>query len=108
MFHQVREQNASKLTKIRILAAVGILCVALFAYLSYPIAIDTTREQGAEALRVAILKSAQQCCAVEGSYPASIDHLENAYGLCVNRSDYVVYYEVLGSNVMPTVTVVAK
>ena len=66
------------------------------------------REQGAVSVRNAILNSAKQCCAIEGSYPSSLEHLESDYGLRVNRTDYVITYEVFAENIMPSVLVVPR
>ncbi|MFR1639983.1 MAG: hypothetical protein ACLSVD_12990 [Eggerthellaceae bacterium] len=66
------------------------------------------REQGAVSVRNAILDSAKQCCAIEGSYPSSLEHLEQSYGLRVNRGDYVITYEVFAENIMPSVVVVPR
>lgn len=66
------------------------------------------REQGAVSVRNAILDSAKQCCAIEGSYPASIEHLESEYGLRVNRDDYVITYETFAENILPSVVVVPR
>ena len=38
-----------------------------------------------------------QCCAVEGSCPSAIGHLEEHYSLAVNHSDYVILYEAFAS-----------
>ena len=66
---------------------------------------SVARTQGVASLRESIVEAAVQCCAVEGSYPSSIQHLEDDYGLVVNRDDYVVQYEYLGDNVPPSVVV---
>lgn len=72
-------------------------------------AVETNlREQGAASVRNAILDSAKQCCAIEGSYPASLEHLESDYGLRVNRDDYIVTYEVFAENILPSVVVVPR
>ena len=67
-----------------------------------------SREQGAAALRESILAAATRCCAVEGSYPQSLEYLEDHYGLRVNDADYVVIYEAYASNVMPSVVVTPR
>ena len=68
----------------------------------------STLEQGAQSAREAVLNAAMQCCAVEGSYPSTIEHLEEHYGLSVNHDDYIIMYEAFASNVMPSVTVVPR
>lgn len=64
--------------------------------------------QGADALRSAVLRSAVQCYAVEGYYPASLDYLTEHYGLRINRDRYIVVYEAFASNLPPQVTVLQK
>ena len=66
------------------------------------------RRAGAAALRDSILASAKQCCAIEGSYPSSLEHLEESYGLTINHDDYVITYECFADNIMPSVVVTPR
>ena len=87
---------------IYLLLSILVVANVLFAvFMSRSIA----RDQGVTTLRESIIDAALQCCAVEGSYPASLKHLEEHYGLTVNESDYIVSYEWLGDNVPPSVVV---
>ena len=87
---------------ITLLIVIAIaVAVAFTAY----IALNNAREQAVIAVRESILNAAKQCCSVEGSYPASLSHLENDYGLTINHEDYVVGYEWLGDNIAPAVVV---
>lgn len=61
-----------------------------------------------EEIRQAILDACVQCYALEGSYPPSLEYLEEHYGLILDRERYFFYYEVFASNVMPTVEVYKK
>ena len=54
------------------------------------------------------MEAALQCFAIEGAYPQSLQHLEEDYGLTINRDAYTVMYETFAANVPPTVTVVPK
>lgn len=65
-------------------------------------------EEGAEAIRAAVERSALQCYVVEGVYPPSLAYLEENYGLEVNTADYYVTYDAFASNLPPTVKVLAK
>ena len=65
-------------------------------------------EQAVVSVRESVLNAAKQCCAVEGSYPASLSYLENEYGLVINHEDYVVSYEWFADNVLPSVVVTAR
>lgn len=91
-----------------VLIVVGALVVAAVIVVSLLAAQARTSEQGAESVRQAVLSAALQCCAVEGSYPSTIEHLEEHYGLAVNHDDYVILYEAFASNVVPSVTVVPR
>ena len=59
-----------------------------------------------ENLKNAIERSAVHCYAVEGSYPESLDYIEEHYGISWDSDKYVVDYTVLGSNMMPSVTII--
>lgn len=113
----VRAQVASAATAPRggvprglrpVLIALGALVAAVAIVASLMAAQASTADQGAESVRQAVLSAAMQCCAVEGSYPSTIEHLEEHYGLAVNHSDYVILYEAFASNVVPSVTVVPR
>ena len=91
-----------------VLIALGALVAAVAIVASLMAAQASTADQGAESVRQAVLSAAMQCCAVEGSYPSTIEHLEEHYGLAVNHSDYVILYEAFASNVVPSVTVVPR
>ena len=66
-----------------------------------------TARQEAEGLRNTILQSAIHCYALEGFYPDSLAYLEEHYGLQYNKDKYRISYEIIGSNMMPGVTVIA-
>ncbi len=67
---------------------------------------DVTARQEAEGLENSIRQSAVHCYALEGFYPDSLAYLEEHYGLRYDREKYVISYEVIGSNLMPDVTVI--
>ena len=90
------------------MALLVTLAVACCLLAAVGLARDLAREQGAVALRESVLRSALQCCAVEGSFPTSLEHLEDHYGLVVNEDDYRVMYEWLGDNITPSVVVVPR
>ena len=91
------------LRRIALAALAVVMVAALLAAMR-----ASTLEQGAQSAREAVLNAAMQCCAVEGSYPSTIEHLEEHYGLSVNHDDYIIMYEAFASNVMPSVTVVPR
>ena len=43
---------------------------------------------------------------VEGRYPESLSYMEKHYGLEYDKDEFVISYEIIGSNRMPQVTVI--
>lgn len=79
--------------------------IAVTLYLGFG-SLDQTA--GAEQLRgaeQAIRRAAVHCYAIEGSYPASLDYLVEKYGILVDEERFLVHYEPMGANLMPTIAV---
>lgn len=91
-----------------VVAAVVAAALAAGLWLACTAAHQQAVEQGAASVRAAVLDAAMQCAAVEGSYPSSLEYLEERYGLVVNHQDYLVAYDAFASNVPPTVVVVPR
>ncbi len=108
MFHEVTERQLKRRRKIYAVVACCIVAAVIAAWALVGVVQANARTQGAVALRDAVLQSAKQCCAIEGSYPSSLDYLEQNYGLTINHSDYVVSYEYFADNVMPSVVVTPR
>lgn len=108
MYHEITTRERSHKRRRRIV--VLLLCAVLvaLAVLVGQVANNNAREQGASALRQSILNAAIRCCAIEGSYPLTLDRLEQDYGLRINHKDYTVTYEAFASNIVPSVVVVPK
>ncbi|MDR2108680.1 MAG: hypothetical protein LBP28_04375 [Coriobacteriales bacterium] len=64
------------------------------------------RESQAEFVADNVRRSAVQCYALEGSFPPSIQYLEQNYNLVIDRTHYAVYYESMGANLLPQIRVV--
>ncbi len=91
------------------LTALALVCIlAVCAVTVYGAVKQSLSEQAALAVRESILESAKQCCAVEGSYPFDLEHLEKDYGLTINHDDYIITYQAFASNVVPSVVVVPR
>lgn len=90
------------LMPLLMLAAVYILLVS---------AGSVNERQQAENLKQVqetIHKAVLNCYAIEGSYPPTIDYVEEYYGLQIDHDRYDVFYEVFAQNIMPEITVVEK
>ena len=55
-----------------------------------------------QLLEDALLRDISLCYAVEGSYPPSLSYLQEHYGLTYDRNHFLVNYEYIGANIMPT------
>lgn len=100
---QIRRRSAKRLSIF-----FGLIVVLVLGWFAYDQIAANLREQGELAVRNAILNSAKQCAAIEGAYPTTLYYLEQNYGLVVNRNDYVITYEPIAANVMPSVVVMSK
>ena len=108
MYHEETYSRIRQRRVTRVLTAIIVVAVAVALFFTVSIAQKSARDQAAISLRESVLNAAKQCCAVEGSYPASLEHLESQYGLTINHSDYVVSYEWFADNVLPSVVVTAR
>lgn len=108
MFHEITDKQIRKRRKIAAFVAICCVVVVVAVYAIVGAAQASAKTQGAVALRDAVLQSAKQCCAIEGSYPTTLEHLEQNYGLTINHSSYIVSYEYFADNVMPSVVVTPK
>ena len=62
-------------------------------------------EQQLMVQKKAIERAAVMCYALEGFYPPQIKHLEEKYGLIVDRDKFLVSYRTFGSNIRPEISV---
>ena len=108
MFHEITDRQIARRRKARLAVVCCILAAVVACFAVGTVLQNNAREQAAVALRDSIMNAAKQCCAIEGSSPASLEHLENDYGIAINHDDYVVSYESFADNVMPTVVVTPK
>ena len=69
---------------------------------------STAKSEEEEALRAvneSISRAVLSCYSIEGRYPATFDYLKENYGLSVDESRYVVFYQIYASNIMPDIDV---
>ncbi|MCL2889260.1 MAG: hypothetical protein FWE65_02420 [Eggerthellaceae bacterium] len=108
MYHEFSEKRRRQSILKRILALLIVVLIVLGSWFAFNHMNESLRTQSALAIRMAVLNSAQQCAAIEGSYPSSLKYLEDNYGLIINHDKYTVIYDAFASNVMPTVVVIPK
>jgi hypothetical protein len=67
---------------------------------------EASRAEGARFLEESILRAAVHCYAVEGQYPENLAYIVEHYGIHIDRTKYVVHYEIFASNILPSITVI--
>jgi type II secretory pathway pseudopilin PulG len=64
---------------------------------------ESNQEEQLKITKEAILRATVQCYSLEGRYPPSLEYLEDNYGLTLDRTKYIYYYQSIGENIMPDV-----
>ncbi|GAA6493645.1 MAG TPA: hypothetical protein H9782_05155 [Candidatus Bariatricus faecipullorum] len=87
--------------------ALFALVIALF-YSGVTSLSERTVSEQKETLETALHRAAVYCYSIEGTYPESLEYLETVYGITYDKSRFFVDYQVLGSNLMPDITVIER
>lgn len=61
-----------------------------------------------QLLEDAIKRDIAHCYAVEGMYPPSLSYMQEHYGLTYDTDKFLVNYENIGSNIMPSVHILER
>ena len=104
LFHE-RRMGWLRRAILPLLIAAGILAAFVLGFRQ--VSGRSGDEQQARVER-AIRRSLVTCYAVEGAYPADLSYLEEHYGLLIDHGQYVVEYEMLGSNILPSIRVAER
>ena len=102
-----QKRDFSALRELLLPAALFVLVVGLFVPALSSVS-RTARQAERDSLEAAIRRSAAHCYATEGAYPESLDYLCGHYGLQIDEERYLVDYQVFASNLMPSITVIAR
>ena len=66
----------------------------------------SSKSEGTRILEDSVRRAVVKCYAVEGSYPENVAYLEDHYGIHIDRTKYIVHYEIFASNIMPDIAVI--
>lgn len=94
---------------IKVIVMFFVLLAVVFCL--YKAVAKMGNNQQAESLKQldrSIRKATMTCYATEGVYPPTIQYLKDNYGIQVDESRFVVFYEVFGENMMPDITVMER
>lgn len=91
------------------LISVIIFCIVMGAFiLSVSRISDQTNARAAQTLEQALNRGIVHCYTIEGSYPESLQYLKDHYGLTYDEERFFVDYQVLGSNIIPEITIIDR
>ena len=89
-------------------AAVVILAAVLWFFTALGNLSAGQSAEGREQLETALRRAAAACYAAEGVYPPTLDYLTEHYGVQIEESRYIVFYEIFANNLMPDITVLER
>ena len=101
---QYKQQSNSGI-KIVLALCIFIAVIVIF-YCGINAFSDTADSSEKDSLQNALSRSITYCYATEGSYPESLEYIEKNYGLSYDRDKYFIDYRVMGSNILPEVTII--
>ena len=92
-----------------ILKGLALPVVALIILLGFATAVNgleqDSKAESRHQLEQAIRRGCAACYAAEGVYPPDLDYLKEHYGLQIDETSYVVYYDIFAENLMPDITI---
>ena len=94
--------NAQSLSVVVFVVVIAIFLIGINAVS------NSTLTDDKSLLEKAVTKDIVHCYAVEGVYPPSLQYIEEHYGLTYDHSKYIVSYESIGSNIMPSVMIIER
>lgn len=77
-------------------------------YLGFQSVKENTQSNQREGLEKALRRGILECYALEGHYPESLEELVKNYHIVYNKDEFDIKYEVMASNIMPTITIIEK
>lgn len=97
------------MNKKDIILKIGIFIIALIMLI---IGINTTKssthEERKVQLEVALNRAVIECYALEGIYPPDLEYIKKQYGIRIDESEFIVYYDTFADNIMPNIVVLEK
>ena len=68
----------------------------------------SSKAEGLRILEEGIRRAVVICYAVEGRYPESVAYIEDNYKIHIDRTKYIVHYEIFANNLMPDIVVIER
>ena len=91
-----------------VLGVVLFAAIAVWMVRGVQDAARMSDEEGLRLAQEAIERAVVSCYSLEGVYPATYEDLKAKSGLAIDEEKYIVLYEIFGSNIRPSVTVMER
>lgn len=91
-----------------ILTAALSVALIIFAAVGLINSGKSMRSRQLKTVTQAVDVAVNECYALEGSYPPSLEYLHENYGLVLDTQHYIYDYSVFASNIPPEIHVLAK
>lgn len=93
-------------SQLGILAMVMLFMVfMIYFYSGITSMSDEVKTSDAKMLQNALENAVVTCYAIEGSYPESLEYIEEHYGIVIDREKYLVDYQSDMINMKPVIAV---
>lgn len=91
---------------VRGLLLPAVAAAALLCFATALDSLDSGRaEEDKRHLEETLRRGCVACYATEGSYPPSVEYLQEHYGVQIDEEQYTVRYTAIAENLMPDITV---
>ena len=93
---------------LRSILTTAAFSIAVIGMISFGLhqAESSSRAEGLRFLDESIRRAVVKSYTIEGRYPDTLERVEERYGVFVDRSRYLVHYDVFASNIMPSIIVI--
>lgn len=108
MRYRFGTQKHPSSSKNLIISLAGFLIVISVFILGVVRVSDRTDAQAMQTLEQALNRGIVHCYTIEGAYPKDLQYLKDNYGLTYDEERFFVDYQVLGSNIIPEVTIIDR
>lgn len=103
---KVRKRSAFEVIRGHLLSIVFF--VVIFSFFIYGVnsAEKSSAAESKNVLEENLHKAVVSCYALEGAYPASVEYLEENYGLTYDKDKYAIGYVAFADNIMPDMHII--
>ncbi|MCL2627778.1 MAG: hypothetical protein FWD44_03660 [Oscillospiraceae bacterium] len=102
------KKNAWDILKGAVLPVLFTLAVVLMIVYAINETGESSKQEGARILEDSIRRAVITAYALEGLYPSTIEHIEQNFGVFIDRERFIVHYMAFGSNMMPDIVVISR